>query len=265
MKDIMDTAAPAPRKAITILEVNDKGREHEYTRYRSYRGWPEYVKLFVSFLESLGYDVEQSYPGNTTVTIEGLHFNIDTDHASFMSRNAWKREVIQRKPENRYIRFCGMRFHFNKELDTERIKTKIAEAIQKDKQQKEDNEKYKQLQIDNCNAVGQHFYKNPVLKLNVEQLNIHQGEITLYLNYNIGTIRLKSDGSFKQAQYRPMEINSINELNIYTNNVPYHTEVIRKCVIELVNYIQKLPAHLTEWIDKTYHNYFDFKTGKPKK
>lgn len=265
MKDIMDTAKPTSEKEIVVFEVNDKGREHEFSRrVRYHNGWDnEYVKLFKSFLQSLGYEFEDDGFAEH-VYIGGIKYPIETRNASYMSYNAWTRDASVRKPENRFIKFAGMRIYFNVEFDAGRLRKKVADAAQEEADRQERIRKRNQLQIDNCNAVGQNYYKNPVLRHNVEQLNIHRGDITLYLKHNIGTIHLNNDGSFKQAQYRPMEINNINELNLYTNNVPAHTEIIRKCVIELVNYIQKLPAPLAQWVNETYHIYFDFKTGLPK-
>lgn len=263
--DIMEPAKPKQKKEIVVFEVNDKGRENEFSkRVRYSRNDDEYSQLFKSFLQSLGYEFKDekfcSY-----VTINGIRYEIGTRNASYMSYNAWTRKAAIRKPENRFITFVGMRIHFNVEFDAGKLRKKIEEAKNRQEKQQEEVRRYDQLQIDNTLLVGRHFGKSKTdLYLHINSVYISQGEITLQLDNHIGSITLESDGTLREIDYRPKPIKTQEDLDIFLGMTPDDMNTIEVC-FKAVQRIPNLPEELSLWVKKAYGQIYDVVNDKVKK
>lgn len=87
------------KPSIVVFEVNDNNRSKiEYGKHTG----KDYFILFCEFIASLGYDVESDLLLGE-IKINGHKFKVDTNNASYMSKNAFNRTISIRKPQNRYI------------------------------------------------------------------------------------------------------------------------------------------------------------------
>jgi len=267
-KDIMAEATPKKVKNPTMFEVDDKNREHEYVRrrYSSLSDTGGYVKLFKSFIQSLGFEYKETYPGSNTILIQGVSFDIETKNASYKTANAYTRKVDVRKPENRYIRLYakirgaqyGIKIHFNKEYSADTLRKKINAGIDASKSADLEHQKYKDTERENTVAVGRHFAEDAAIKMHIKQIAIGQGDITLYSNTGNWFIVLFRTGKFRKAGINSWEVNTVKQMRPYITTLQGDIQNMM-FVSECVDKLKALPERLSEWVDKTYHKYYSVK------
>jgi len=255
--DIMDVK-PKVKVDTTMYEVNDSGRNGEING-------SHYFSSFVSFIESLGYDVE-TRPHSENIKIKGIEFCVNTGNASFMSRNSYTRITSIRKPQNRFITLSWsswgsnyiLKVFINKEMETAKLKQKIDKAIEWYNNRDKEIADRQLNDQKNTETIGLHYFGNATIKSSVNRLLVHQGEITFSFHDRFYLI-IKADSSFSKAEFHPNEMKSIDEVESFANSILARSEDFES-VCRLILDAGKISDELIEWSKGQHHKYFYTKT-----
>lgn len=253
--DPLQTAKSKKQINTTMYEVNDKGREHEYHG-------SGYSQSFIEFIESLGFDIVRKYEHSDTVLINGRQYDINTDNASFMSRNAFTRDSNPRKQQNRWVGLCRhsytnppfVKVYINKEMDSDKIKAKINAAIAEDDQRDKDRADRKQQDYKNTLTIGHHFFDQPGVAGAIKWLHIEKGVFTFYFHTGV-RVMLKSNNEFISVDFDFGEVTDHAKVYEFVDGVAKAAASFEDVFSELV-LTKVLPADLIEWAGQQYHTYF---------
>lgn len=251
--DIM-AARNITKKHTTMFEVNDEDREHEYHGEK-------YISSFVEFIESLGFNVgEKDYPGSKNIIINGVKFNINVDNASFMARSAYDRKGHERKPQNRFISItktygdkCIVKIPFNKEIEADKIKTKINAAIKAHHDREIEIKNRDKRDEENTIAIGAHYLSHPFLKIAIEYIHIEKGIISFSFK-DYFTVQFK-ENNFVNASFHAKEMKSGDDVFSFIDTIGPKMTNFETAFHELL-LSKKLPDYLIEWANSQYHKYF---------
>lgn len=259
-------------RATTMFEINDSGREHEYSRRgKTYDG--VYIKPFIEFLESLGYEITYKYgdtPGLTSnIIIDGVEFGIDAGNATYATYDIYKRKRSVRKPENRYValergysRPVACRVHINKELDTENLKARINKAIKEEQDRDKAIEDRDKLTYDNTIATAMHYLKNKRIK---EFTNF------TYINRSVMNFNLKDGscvsidtqtGALIKAILKVDEIETAEAMDELVLTISNRSRKFRD-IVNLIISTAPMQKGLADWTVDQHHIYFYTKTMSP--
>ncbi len=267
MKHSIDIASVKRTKKIetTMMEVNDSGRECEFHGDR-------YIDPFVSFIESLGYEVKLAYPGSSNVYIDGYEFHIHSDNASFMSKNAYTRKKSERKPENRFMglkrSFSSdgfvVKVPFNKEIETARLKSKIDAAIAARKQRDEEIEAEQATRTNNINYIGNLYASDHIIKYKLDSIYIEKGVITFHFKEKLFYLQINADGSIKEAAFKYEGMKSRKDVSNMVDMCHDMSKIFQSIIWAILSK-QALPKEIQEWSMSAYHCCFSVKEMKATK
>lgn len=250
----------------TMYEVNDSGSLREF----EYHG-DSYIPSFITFIESLGYDVKQSYPGASKILIKGVEMDIDVDHASYMSKNSYTRERSERKQQNRYIRVTSgfmdapsiIKIFFNKEYDQAKLISKIEAYIKSVEEKRIAHDQYLQRNINNTIAIGKHYCHTADLRAAISQICIEKGTITFYLAA-VGMIQIAASGALIEASFKPRPITKPSDFITLDESIGDNFATFKKTFAAIIA-CKSISADLQAWAEKMYHGYFYTETMSTEK
>ncbi len=249
-----------PKSYTTMYEVNDENRGYETSGHT-------YEKSFVSFIESLGFDIKPQFEKSPSLgyMIQGVEFKVNTDNASYMSKNAYTRDVKPRKAQNRYIILTSgntnvIKVHFNKELDAPKLKAKINQAITDYLEKKERIAALKKSDDENTATIAMHYLQgeNNLLKSTIRQIRIEKGVIAFYFK-NIGSIEVSADNTLKTASFNVREMET-KEAVVLMSETIHITAGIFAASLNVILNTPAISAELQEWTKDQYHRCFYIET-----
>lgn len=248
----------------TMFEINDDGREYEF------KAKSEYDILFTDFITSLGFEaqlVKESY--RSRIIIGGVEFHINSDNASYMSKGAWTRTVSIRKQENRFMALTDggyksgsiIRVHFNKELNSDKLRIKIKNAIQAHHDKIKTWDNIKKQNHDNTVFIAK-FYsqKDDSLMKIVTEIKIHQGTINFYMR-NIGAITINLQNEFIRFDMYSFQSENIKETSARLSDLRSAKDKVLK-VIGILSHTDKLPQELKQWAVEAHEQRYNYKKSK---
>ncbi len=249
------------KKSVVIFEVDDHGRENEFDGTK-------YIPQFIDFIRSLGFEIKSLHPHiPENIAIEGHEFYIDSTHASFMGSNAFTRSEAPRKKNNRYISVVKKQYpfsdtvikvRFNEELDQNKLKKNIQEAIQFRKDWQKKIDAIKNQDRDFTIAVANHFLSQPIIKNTVDSIRIHKGDICFYMN-QIGAIKIEPTGKFKQFELYKKEVNTSEDLTKLIDDFEEIGEIINgitKAIMSAISDLGLLSQEIRGWAETAYESHF---------
>lgn len=278
MKPDLDIAAEKQQKKkkdVVIYEVNDKGRKYEFGRHSG----ECYRQSFVSFIESLGFELEEKFKQPHTfmeILIDGVEFYINADSASYMSQNAYTRDIAVRKSVNRFVliqdyshsKAYHLKVHINKELDADKLKKKLTAAIEARKKQVSDIELRDAMREKSIMAVGYHYFKDQeFLTSEIEDLNIACNGLTFSLS-NGCQVELTPFGGFQKINFKGHTFVSLKETSEFTDNVQNMANTLYVVAQALIKIGPMEKGLMSFVMSMNYHRQFYTKTmstQKPKK
>lgn len=255
--DLLQTAKLKKTKNTTMFEVNDNGREHEFSGH-------SYVKPFFSFLESLNLDIKLKHPDalglEHSIVINGYDFPINDDNASFMTKNAYKRDQWQRKPENRFmILECrasdNIRVHINKEIDSDKLKTRIKDAVKSLVDRDNEIAERDKRDHDNTCKVANHYLSNPEILNVIDTVNIEKGIIRLGLKKG-GSIYVHAEGNrFNTVVFFSPDFNSPESVVDFCKEVPDRLKTL-EATMQAILLLSPISDDLVSWSQDQHYRYF---------
>lgn len=250
-------------KRIVVFEINDNEENRKYEYSGKYSG-SNYKKPFADFIESLGFEVVVE-DHIDEFKINGEEFRIYLGNASYMTKNAYTREVSVRKPINRYVSIMKsfdstlLKVHFNKEYDGDKLCKVINDAIQSRIDARQFHEDKKNQDKENTIAVANHFIScNDDFKNIVEIIKIHQGQIQLM--FDGGTLIIKPNKEFVSLDINNSSVNNETEIPLYFDKLITIKENTNK-LLQIVKQ-NEFTSNIIEWCQNTYHRYYDVKELK---
>lgn len=261
-KDIFEQAKTTAKETV-IFEINDTNREGEY------KAGPEYVKAFVSFLESLGFEPTQKYEHSDRVEINGVEFGIGTDNASYMTHQRFTRERSQRKEQNRFVQLergygtPSIRVFINVETDGKKLRDRINAAIAERNQKTKAREDYKAEQTRKTIEVGKHYSACLSVRKYVSTIRVDQGNIYFDID-GPGCISISAFGLFHKAEIHFPEMKTVDDLVLYLTKTSQESVIRLREVTEEVLKFPPIPRSLAEWCEGQRHIYFDVKKQSEK-
>jgi hypothetical protein len=250
-----------PKSYTTIYEVNDENRGYETYGHT-------YEKSFVSFIESLGFDIKPQFEKSPSLgyMIQGVVFKVNTDNASYMSKNAYTRDVKPRKAQNRYIILTSgntnvIKVHFNKELDAPKLKAKINQAIADYFEKEERITAIKKANDENTIAIAMHYLQGEhnLLKSALHQIHIQQGIITFYFKNLGSSIQVLPDNTLKAASFNVREMQTREQVVLMSETI-HVSATIFAAVTNVILSTPAISPELQEWTKNQYHRYFYIET-----
>lgn len=249
-------------KRIVVFEINDNEENRKYEHSGKYSG-SNYKKPFADFIQSLGFDVVvQDHIDE--FTINGENFRIYLGNASYMTKNAWSREVSVRKPINRYVSIMRsfdstlLKVHFNKEYDGDKLCKVINDEIQSRIDARQSHEDSKNRDKENTIAVAEHFMLNDDFKNIVERIKIHQGKIQF--QFDGGSLTITAKKEFVDFDINTVRVSNENELPSLFDKLACVKENSKK-LLEAVKQ-NEFTDNIIEWCQNTYNRYYDVKQLK---
>ncbi len=252
----------AEKSAIVIFEVTDE--QKTIKAGIDYLPEDSYVKMFIDFVESLGFDIKRPYDFSKDVTINGYgHFEVDATNSSYSSKNGWTRERSIRKPQNRFIKLIRkysdgesvIKIHFNKEYDANKLRAKIKSAIEAEETKNKGFEDRKKQDENNTVYIAVN-YIHSIVGL-CESLTIHEGILKFYNSF--GCLEMDTDTEFINFNLYAIEVKTIPDLSSVIGSLKTCEDKITDLVyrIRLAN---DLSDELKEWAKTAYNRHFDYKT-----
>lgn len=233
------------KPSIVVFEVNDNNRlKNEYGK----QSGRVYFDDFADFIKSLGYDIEaDSYLER--IKINGHEFKIDTNNASYMSKNAYNREVTVRKPQNRYILIKKgykknlLKIQFNKEYDANKIKQKIDEEINRLDEHFKNTIDREAVNLNNVTMIAKKYIDAGMKDL-ANSISVSGGLINIYTEEGIFNFSF-DNGILKMAIIHQKtytnesdSINIITDLEKIGNKIKNISQIIKE---------NPMPVELSEW------------------
>lgn len=245
------------QKHTTIFEINDSRRQYEF------RG-ESYIKPFLNFIESLGYEpMNKELRGSEYITIKGFDFYIDTSAASFMGRQAYTQKEAPRKPENRFVALrCDpesdntlLRVIINKEMDVAKIKAKIDKAIKASEDREAEIADYHTTNKNNTERVGLHYISHEIIQDAIKYVLIQAK--CIYFSFKDSRYRLtiSTDGKLLAAGLDTGSLDSLDKVKKLTKQISHDTGIFEYVVSAILNH-PPLPADLIQWADTMSNQYF---------
>lgn len=270
--DIMDEAIQSKAKNTTMFEVADSEDDKQVPvgRYRNRYDGTAYLKQFIEFIESLGYEISEGKSiHSSTIEIKGVSFEIVTKNASYYSYNPYGRKWSVRKPENRFITLSRgsyrntyvIKVHFNKEIDADRMRKNIDKAIEEHFAVIKKNQQFKIAQEENTTKIAMHFLDNITSEIekNIKYIHIDNGEISFSLQR--GSVTIKADGTFKQGTFTLSNIEKVADIKKQTEEIKTSYPAYVQAVVS-ISHVAKLPEDLVKWATEARYKQFD--VGKMK-
>lgn len=233
------------KPSIVVFEVNDNNRSKmEYGRHAC----DKYLNDFSDFIKSLGYNIElDTFLGK--LKIEGHEFNINTDNASYMSKNAYNREVTVRKPQNRYILIEKgykknlLKIQFNKEYDGNKLRQKIDEEINRLNELAKNTIDREMANLNNVTMIAKKYIDAGMKDL-VNSISVSNSVINIYTERFILGFDFSS-GILKSVLVQQIRFN--NELE--SENIFSDLEKISMDIKDISKIVKEnpMPLELSEW------------------
>lgn len=248
-------------KRIVVFEINDNEENRKYESGK-YSG-RNYKKPFADFIETLGFQVEVE-DHLDAMKINGERFDLYLGNASYMTKNAWTREVTVRKPINRYVSIMRgydstlLKVHFNKEYDGDKLCKVINDAIQSRIDARQFHEDNKNRDKENTIAVAKHFMIHNDFKNIVHRIKIHQGKIQF--NFDGGSLTITPKKEFVDFDINTARVSNENELPSLFDKLLVLKENANK-LLEAVKQ-NEFTNEIVEWCEKTHNRYYDVKESK---
>lgn len=260
--DIMD-GQPKIKPLTTMLEINDNHRTGEYSG-------ESYFHPFVELIQSLGYKTEAE-AFFKKLTINDITFEVDVDSASYMAQNQYTRNKYQRKPENRFVTLKWrsyesnyiLKVFINKETPVAKIKMKIDKAIEWHKNKEQQFADKKMQDNKNTETIALHYLKNSGIRKSIKYVLIEKGTI-FFAFHDSFSLKLNADGTFVSAQFYPIEMKSIDDIDALANSVLTRTEDFES-VCKLIIGAGQISNDLIEWSKDRYHIHFYTETMSTEK
>lgn len=259
MQDTLQQAMPKKKKNTVIFEINDTGRDEEYTP------GSDYFKSFVGFIESLGYEVKASegYRENK-ITIKGVELNTDNTACSTWAYHPYGREWKERKPQNRFMLLSyfdnSVRIHINKEIDGDSLRRRIDALIQLDAERNRQIEEYETIKYNNTKAVGEHYLSVPGICTTVSMICIEKSIIQFHTD-GPATIYINADGTFNKVTFYTGDINTRKDLDKQVRSLMEASTFVGP-LVDLILKHPKLPAHIIDWTKDAYYQRYDVRKKK---
>lgn len=256
MKSKSDSFGIKKQSHTTMFEVSDKGREHEYAYRRSYNGG-DYPKMFVEFLESLGYEVE-SETHTDNIKIRGVRFGIDASNASYKAKNTYTREVTVRKPQNRYISIStgykapAIRIHINKEIDADKLKKRIEAAITERLNMEQAVLDREADRIAKTTAIAKHYLGTKTVRDALTHLYINRGTISFNFKDSNFHFYLNADGTIGGISFSQEKI---DPLAAFVDGISTRAKQFQ-IVVKILVRVPALTAEQQEFVNTEHHQYF---------
>lgn len=250
-------------KRIVMFEVSD---DHESRKNEHSGKWSgsNYKRPFADFIESLGFEVVLE-DHIDRIVINGHNFDLYVGNASYMTKNAYTREVSVRKPINRYVSIMKghdstlLKIHFNKEYDGDKLCKTINDAIQSRIDAQKSHEDKKNEDRQNTIAVAEHFMVNDDFKNIIERIKIHQGQIQLI--FDGATLIITPNKQFVCLDINSSEIKNETELSSCFDKLLTIKENTNK-LLQIVKQ-NEFTSNIIEWCNsKAYHRYYNVKELK---
>jgi len=249
-------------KRIVVFEISDdhESRKHEYGKYIG----GNYKKPFADFIESLGFEVVLQ-DHIDAIEINGERFDLYLGNASYMSKNAWNREVDVRKPINRYVSIMKgyestmLKVHFNKEYDGDKLCKTINDAIQSRIDAKKFHEDTKNQDKINTIAVAEHFMLSDDFKNIVQSIRIHKGEIQF--NLDGASLTIKPNKQFVNFHVNSSEaVLNEAELNSLFDKL-FSLKEKANSLLQMVKQ-NEFTNEIIQWCQTAYNRHYDIKELK---
>lgn len=248
------------KPSIVVFEVNDNNRSKiEYGKHTG----KDYFILFCEFIASLGYDVESDLLLGE-IKINGHKFKVDTNNASYMSKNAFNRTISIRKPQNRYILIVKghnkylIKVQINKEYDANKLREKINEEINRLEELAKKNIDRESSNINNITFIAKKYIDSGIREL-ANSFTVKNGIIEIYIKeaffeFDIISGVLKSLTIYQKDYSNEFEIN-----NIFSDFQNLDTKI--KQIIKIVK-DNPIPKELLDWSMGNSNGSYAFKTLK---
>lgn len=276
MKDEILTGT-IKKSNVVVYEVSDEGRERECNHGRHDNAGRVYYTSFVDFIASLGYefDEDKDAPHFSRIKIRGVDLYVDLHNATYKSFLKFQREIIIRKPENRYIALRSdfssdksiVKIHFNKEYDSEKIKAKIDKYIDGVINYKQERIDKEQAKKDNIIALAnllnsQKTLEGKSLSDFCNSCWVSDKRISLNIE-NAFQLVFSSDLKFSSFHFYDeyCKVEVLGELNNFFTKIEA-LKVKANVAIKLVESIGTLPDKLNEFVNSAHYDSFDYKTMK---
>ncbi len=215
---------------------------------------------FTDFIESLGFDISVNSVIEE-ITINGHKFDVNTNNASYMSKNSYNRNVGIRKPENRYITIehgykkVILKIHLNKEYDANKLRAKINAEIKS----REDITQYV-ADTENRNKKNTTFIAELYVDAGIvgiaTSLSISKGEIKIYMNG--ASVNFNAKGEIVKVTLYTKDANSESEMITMFNDLSTIQDKINR--LSTVIKHNPMPSDLLEWSLGEGNGYYIFKT-----
>lgn len=193
--------------------------------------------------------------------IEGHEFNVNTDNASYMSKNLYRREVTVRKPENRYILIEKgykknlLKIQFNKEYDANKIKQKIDEEINRLNELAKNTVDREAANLNNVTMMAKKYIDSGIKDL-ANSISVSGGLINIYTEEGIFNFSF-DNGILKMAIIHQKtytnesdSINIITDLEKIGNKIKNISQIIKE---------NPMPVELLEWSKVQSSGSYSFK------
>jgi 5S rRNA maturation endonuclease (ribonuclease M5) len=243
------------KKSLVVFEINDTERKGELHGYG-------YASIFADFIESLGFNVDRTNIGVlSSIKIDDVSFEINTDNASYMSKNAWSKDINVRKDINRFIsleigdnRPKVVKIFFNKEYDGNKIRSKINEVIDTCKKTISDRENRKKTDKDNTIKVYSILDTNiPAI---VKGIRIDLG--TIDFTMEDARLSIDSSGNFLNLITYNNVHNSLEEVSDSINKKAKIYEICKEVLMAFQKC--KFDDSLIEWINTSSNHHYNLHT-----
>ncbi len=248
----------AKKKSIVVFEVNDNNRGiHEYGKYSG----REYFIPFTEFIESLGFEIS-THDVIEEIIINGHKFSVNTNNASYASKNSYNREVNVRKPENRYITIEQGHFspnvikvRFNKEYDGNKLREKINAAIKSREDITQCIADTENRNKKNTTFIAELYVDAGIVGI-ATNLSISKGEIKIYINGAV--VHFNTKGEITKVILHSKEANNESEMIAVFSDLNLVQDKINR-LSSIIKY-NPIPSDLLEWSLREGNGSYIFKT-----
>lgn len=258
----MFNIANTKKRIPTMLEINDAGRESEYSVCGD-----NYKKAMLSFLESLGYEVTLRHEGHygLGVVIDGVEFMMGDDNASYMTENIYSRKRYVRAAHNRYMSLScpgskNMNIQINKEYDANDIRKRITKMMEANQARERGIEDNKNERDRNVMQIGRHYLTRPTIKKAVDHIYIDKTIIQFSFINKVFQLKVDMTNNAWVASFNMDDIKTKEDMNIFVKNASNYAHQLQR-LVESITAVDILPEWLTRYAaEKIRHGYFYTKT-----
>jgi len=252
MKELFEPAKKKKTRNIVVYEVNDSNTEFEFECGRL--SGNNYINSCIAFIESLGFEISRKYEHSDNVIINGVEFQLDTDSASYLSKNAWSRIVSVRKPKNRFVTITRgyknniAKIYINQEIDADKLRERINAGINNYHALIETRKQEELGRQNKTIAIATHFLNDPEIKKAIRVIMIDTNTIR-FAFHNKFSLVISADGKLISASFNHPGVNNVEQLKEFTEEIKISSDSF-KMVSDRITSLPKLSPDLIEWITK---------------